>query len=524
VLWIPAYTESRSVIHGGMVVYIIILICGNFSLMLTVPWWQWPRLHLLRLIADTLLVMSLIDIALTWFLPTQIAGWAWTEALTAAVFRLETSLGLCFWYSAVYVRFGRFAHPAVFPWALGMLCMVATDSVLLWGTIQFEHGASDLLLGAGMPFWMVHQTMWSLGLYHVLSATPEWHVLPIAALPQQRSVRWLLPIRQGLTLALLTIVTSAAGSLRATLWLVAALVIREIVQMYEIGADRDTLGQVNQQLAQANGRFAVARQHAQQLNTELTAANQRLQQLSARQQELLAHRQLTAAEVAHDMGNALQDVKLALALIHTAAQRSTPPVLATIAGQLRSAELALASHESLLDALVAAAQLDAGALEVQLAPHDPGSLVERVRDQQQVRADDLGVQLLLQTPATLPAVLVDAPLLTRALLNIIGNALKYTAAARPDGSGQIVVTLRAEASTVTIAVTDNGPGIAPARLAELGQRFVRAVDGPGSPAGFGLGLAFARGVIEQHPQGAVRIESTLGAGTTVTITLAQHAP
>jgi two-component system sensor histidine kinase KdpD len=224
------------------------------------------------------------------------------------------------------------------------------------------------------------------------------------------------------------------------------------------------------------------------------------------------------------MGNALQDVKLALALIHAAAQRPTPPALATIAGQLRSAELALASHESLLDALVAAAQLDAGALALQLAPHDPCSLVERVRDQQQVRADDLNVHLILHAPATLPAVLVDAPLLTRALLNIVGNALKYTAAARPDGSGQIVVTLRAEATTVIIAVTDNGPGIAPARLAELGQRFVRAVDGPGSPAGFGLGLAFARGVIEQHPNGALTIESTPGAGTTVTITLAQHVP
>lgn len=216
VMWVPAYTETHAVLHPGMLTYVLILLLGNFSLMITVPWWHWPRLQLLRLIADTLLVMSVIDIALTMALPALVTGWIWTPALTAAVFRLETSLGLAFWYLTVYRRFGGFRHQAVVPWAVGVVCMLATDATLLWGTLQMEWEHTDLLLGAGMPFWMVHQTMWSLGLTYVLDKVPQWRTTPRVAPHRVSRLRWALSLRQGLVLAGLAIIVSNAGSLRAT--------------------------------------------------------------------------------------------------------------------------------------------------------------------------------------------------------------------------------------------------------------------------------------------------------------------
>ena len=490
VMWVPAYTATHNVRHAGMLTYVLILLLGNFSLMITVPWWRWPRLQLLRLIADTLLVMSVIDIALTVALPQLVPGWVWTPALTAAVFRLETSLGLGFWYLTVYRRFGGFRHPAVVPWAIGVGCMLATDTTLLWATLQLERGHTDLLLGAGMPFWMVHQTMWSLGLVYVLDAVPDWRSTPRVVPSRLSRLRWILSLRQGSVLAGLALMVSMAGSLRATAWFVAALLMGQVVGAYELGAERE----------------------------ELERVNTRLRDLGVYQARTLQQRQLRAAEVAHDMGNLLQDIKLTNAVIGTELREGKDAIQPPIQNLLRAADGSVDAVDSLLRAIVAAAQLDAGGLTLTLAPTDFHALLIRVREALQARADDQRVILSVETPLDLPLVLCDANLLSRALLNIIGNAIKFTGTAREsDGRVRVVVTTDGDQIATTIA--DNGPGIAPADLERLGQPFVRGTEMPNAPAGVGLGFAFARGVIEQHPGGALAMRSALGAGTEITLRL-----
>lgn len=513
VLWIPAYTPERGVLHVGMLLYVLILFLGNFSLMATVPWWSWSRLQLLRLIADTLLAMSVVDIGLTVLLPALVPGWVWTPALTAAVFRLETTIGLVFWYLTVYRRFGAFRHPAVRYWALGIAGMLATDIALLWGTLQLERGASDWLLGAGMPFWMVHQTMWSIGLFQVLGGAPEWSRVPLRRRARRPVVRWAALLRQGLALGALALAAGMAGSLRATIWFVAALIMGQVVAAYELMAERDELNSLN-------GRYELAQQQLVGLNSELVTSNTRLREMSEHQADLLAQRQLRAAEVAHDTGNMLQDVKLAHALIRQSHRHQVEPPL-EIVESLEAADSSLSVIGDLLDAMVAAAQLDAGALELELTLEDVAAILRRVVKQQQARAAAGRVALLLHLPDQALSVYCDARLLTRALHNIVSNALKYTGEARRDGSGHVEVGAVADADVLRIWVRDNGPGIVPEQLARLGQPFVRGDQALRAAAGFGLGLAFSRGVIELHPGGALTLDSTPGAGTMVTIRLAR---
>ena len=98
------------------------------------------------------------------------------------------------------------------------------------------------------------------------------------------------------------------------------------------------------------------------------------------------------------------------------------------------------------------------------------------------------------------------------LLNLRGNALKYTV-----GGDEVEVRAAASNGRVEIAVTDHGPGIAPADQRLIFEKFGRATPS-GSTPGAGLGLFIARSIVEAH-DGSLEVESTPGAGATFTVAL-----
>lgn len=118
----------------------------------------------------------------------------------------------------------------------------------------------------------------------------------------------------------------------------------------------------------------------------------------------------------------------------------------------------------------------------------------------------------------------DRDQLTRLFTNVVGNAVQYTPA-----GGQVTVQLqrlkRASAAGLQVTIRDSGIGIPTDALPHLFDRFYRVDPArtPRSGAGSGLGLAIARTIVETH-QGQIQIDSTLGQGTTVTVTLPQRQP
>lgn len=109
----------------------------------------------------------------------------------------------------------------------------------------------------------------------------------------------------------------------------------------------------------------------------------------------------------------------------------------------------------------------------------------------------------------------DPVFLRQALINVLHNAIKYS----PPGA---ITSLRVEkenAESLTIAVRDAGPGIAPEHARHIFDRFYRVDQGRSRDAGgFGLGLSIAQWAVEAH-QGAISVVSTRGEGSTFRITL-----
>ena len=90
----------------------------------------------------------------------------------------------------------------------------------------------------------------------------------------------------------------------------------------------------------------------------------------------------------------------------------------------------------------------------------------------------------------LPYVRCDANLLEQVLFNLLDNAQKY------GGGGRVIVHARPEGANVLVSVTDEGPGIKPADLERVFEKFYRGGKADGRRAGTGLGLSISRGLVE----------------------------
>ncbi|NPA92201.1 MAG: sensor histidine kinase [Chloroflexi bacterium] len=107
----------------------------------------------------------------------------------------------------------------------------------------------------------------------------------------------------------------------------------------------------------------------------------------------------------------------------------------------------------------------------------------------------------------------DPDRLKQVLLNLVGNAIKYT----PKG-GTVWLEVRQEGQQAVIKVRDTGPGIPPEDLPHIFERFYRADKARSRGKGFGLGLSIAYWIVKHH-DGHIEAASQPGEGTTFTVTL-----
>lgn len=113
-----------------------------------------------------------------------------------------------------------------------------------------------------------------------------------------------------------------------------------------------------------------------------------------------------------------------------------------------------------------------------------------------------------------PTVIVDRLRIAFALHALLDNAIKFT----PKG-GEITLSGEVGETEITFTIADNGPGIPPAEVAKIFEKFYQIdPQHTGQVRGFGLGLFYARQFIRDHG-GAINLESTPGKGTEVTIRL-----
>jgi PAS domain S-box-containing protein len=170
---------------------------------------------------------------------------------------------------------------------------------------------------------------------------------------------------------------------------------------------------------------------------------------------------------------------------------------------------------TMLNELVDSARLESGTLEVNREPVALGALLRDLTTRSFTATERSRFRLGEPLPEV--ELLGDRSWLERALVNVIGNALKFA----PD-PGPVRITLAIEGDAAVVAVADQGPGIPTGELPMVFQRFYRASNTRRRIDGTGLGLFIARQVVEAHG-GEASVQSEVGVGTTIRFRLPLRA-
>ena len=218
--------------------------------------------------------------------------------------------------------------------------------------------------------------------------------------------------------------------------------------------------------------------------------------------------------MAHELRTPLQSIRMFVEVMRRQAGSGIPNTGETfrkLTGQLERLS-------RLVDDLAIASR--AGDLAV--ASPVPVDLAALVRGVVEFRAHALeaedgrrrhAIELVEGEGAPLP-VAGDPARLQQVFANVLENAIKYS----PDG-GAIRVTLARDGSRAVVRIADSGIGIPGPEVASIGRRFFRGSNvSERNYPGLGLGFALAREIVERHG-GTVGIESELGRGTTVSVSL-----
>jgi GAF domain-containing protein len=171
----------------------------------------------------------------------------------------------------------------------------------------------------------------------------------------------------------------------------------------------------------------------------------------------------------------------------------------------------------LINTVLDIAKIESGQFTLNMAEYAIESVVETVRSATESLAQNKKLALMTEVAMPLPVGVGDEQRLTQVLLNLVGNAIKFTDA------GEVRVTARTSDGHFNVSVSDTGPGIPAEHQTRIFEQF-QQVDNSNTRAkgGTGLGLAIAKQIVEMHG-GRIWVESTLGKGSTFQMELPTHA-
>jgi signal transduction histidine kinase len=159
------------------------------------------------------------------------------------------------------------------------------------------------------------------------------------------------------------------------------------------------------------------------------------------------------------------------------------------------------------------AKMEAGQLQLEMAEYSMKEVVRGALDALEPLAREKRLDLRGEIAAGLPTGWGDDRRLAQVLMNLIGNAIKFTDA------GEVSVRATTVDGSLLVAVRDSGPGISEADQEKIFDEFHQADNSSARrKGGTGLGLSIAKRIIELHG-GSIWVESAAGAGSTFSFTL-----
>jgi two-component system, OmpR family, phosphate regulon sensor histidine kinase PhoR len=168
----------------------------------------------------------------------------------------------------------------------------------------------------------------------------------------------------------------------------------------------------------------------------------------------------------------------------------------------------------LVEDLLTLARLESKEMKLDLAPIDLPTFVQKLANDWKKRLAQKHLQLKVELPDELPSLVADEFRLEQVMHNLLDNSVNYS----PEG-GRITISAAARDRQLELSVSDQGPGISPADLPRIFERFYRVDKSRSRELGStGLGLAIVKHIAQLH-RGDVTAESEVGKGTTIHVSL-----
>jgi PAS domain S-box-containing protein len=237
-------------------------------------------------------------------------------------------------------------------------------------------------------------------------------------------------------------------------------------------------------------------------NVALSLENARLY---AQARRAIKAREDVLGIVSHDLNNPLAAIAVGAQLLP---RLSTDPTVREVAGRITSST---GWMQRLISDLLNFAKLEGDALALERRPEQLEAALREAIEICEAQAEAKNVRLEADIQPGLPGVFCDVFRIKQVLLNLLGNAIKFTPA-----GGVVRIAARASGNAIHASVSDTGPGISDADLAMIFERFWQAP--AAREAGAGLGLSIAKRIVEAHA-GRIWAESRKGEGATFHFTL-----
>jgi signal transduction histidine kinase len=235
-----------------------------------------------------------------------------------------------------------------------------------------------------------------------------------------------------------------------------------------------------------------------------------IQDKSRQLAEASQHKSQFLANMSHELRTPLNAILGYTELIMDGIYGDTPDKMrATLERVQRNGKHLLGLINDVLDL----SKIEAGQLALAIGDYSLRQVVHDVYGAVESLAANKRIDLKVEMPNELPQGRGDERRLTQVLLNLVGNAIKFT------DKGEVVIAASASNGSFTVAVRDTGPGIAKSDQGKIFDEFQQADNSlTKAKGGTGLGLAIARRIMEMHG-GRLWVESEVGSGSTFTLTL-----
>ncbi len=222
------------------------------------------------------------------------------------------------------------------------------------------------------------------------------------------------------------------------------------------------------------------------------------------------HKSQFLANMSHELRTPLNAILGYTELILDEIYGATPPRMREV---LQRVETNGRHLLGLINDVLDLSKIEAGQLTLTVGDFAMKDMLQGVYAAVEPLATGKKLALKLDVPAGLPRARGDERRLSQVVLNLVGNAIKFT------DRGEVTISGSAADGAFTVAVRDTGPGIAESDQAKIFEEFQQADNSiTKTKGGTGLGLAISKRIVEMHG-GRLWVDSTLGQGSTFSFTL-----